>query len=311
VEARCYRSAHLPGPARGVANPRAATYTAAVTRGSNPGDPDPFEGLVLDESFVASARTKEAAAQERMARARRIAEGHGQLTGPGDGTAGLVTAPPEHQRRAGVGHWRRWRFGGRPGPERPANRRPWLIVLGLVTLGLLVAVFLGGRTTPPGTTSPSGPRFDGGGGRAPTIGPAPSSLPLPTSTLATVNPVTGECLSVPDAGSATGSPLVGPVICTQAHSQQIVAVLTAVAGPAAAYPSGAAAAALALRLCAAAAARFVTGTGASLPSTLAYQLNLPSEPAWAHGARAGWCAVTAADGSPLSRSWAAPAGTQA
>ena len=47
------------------------------------GEPDPFDDLVLDESFIAGA-PKEDAADERIAKAARIARGNDRLAAAGE-----------------------------------------------------------------------------------------------------------------------------------------------------------------------------------------------------------------------------------
>jgi hypothetical protein len=74
------------------------------------GDHDPFEGLVLNESFIAGAERREETAEERLARLRRIDEQHQALAQEREAHRRAVAkAEKRSQRRRrlrGGGQWR-------------------------------------------------------------------------------------------------------------------------------------------------------------------------------------------------------------
>ena len=54
-------------------------------------NPDPFDDIVFDESFIAGA-PKEATADERIAKAARIARGNDRLAAAGEIAIGIAAA---------------------------------------------------------------------------------------------------------------------------------------------------------------------------------------------------------------------------
>lgn len=80
--------------------------------------PDPFDDLVLDETFVAGG-PKEAPADERIARASRIARGNDRLSAAGEIADGT----------------------GKPGSRRLRRSTPW-IAIGVIVAAVIVVLAL-------------------------------------------------------------------------------------------------------------------------------------------------------------------------
>jgi hypothetical protein len=80
--------------------------------------PDPFDDIVLDESFVAGG-PREAAANERIAKASRIARGNDRLAAAGEIADGT----------------------GKPGNRRLRRSTPWILI-GVVAAVAIVAFAL-------------------------------------------------------------------------------------------------------------------------------------------------------------------------
>lgn len=80
--------------------------------------PDPFDDIVLDENFIAGG-PREAAADERIAKASRIARGNDRLAAAGEIADGT----------------------GKPGYRRLRRSTPWIII-GVAVAVAIVAVAL-------------------------------------------------------------------------------------------------------------------------------------------------------------------------
>lgn len=73
---------------------------AEPAESGQPDPADPFAGLVLDDEFVKAARTREAAAADRVHRAGRIAREHHRLESEREILGRAPTgAVPHHRRR--------------------------------------------------------------------------------------------------------------------------------------------------------------------------------------------------------------------
>jgi hypothetical protein len=83
---------------------------------STPPEPDPFDELVIDESFAAGG-PREESAEERVARARRIARENDRLRAAGEISDG----------------------SGKPGFRRMRRSAPWILV-GAIVAGVIVLV---------------------------------------------------------------------------------------------------------------------------------------------------------------------------
>lgn len=83
---------------------------------STPPEPDPFDDLVIDEDFAAGG-PREESAEERIARARRIARENDRLRAAGEISDGT----------------------GKPGRRRMRRTVPWIVV-GALVAGVIVLV---------------------------------------------------------------------------------------------------------------------------------------------------------------------------
>ena len=82
-------------------------------------EPDPFDELVLDESFVAEG-VKEAAADERIAQANRIARSNDRLRASGEISGG----------------------SGKPRFHRVRKSAPWIAIGAAIAIGIEVVVLI-------------------------------------------------------------------------------------------------------------------------------------------------------------------------
>jgi hypothetical protein len=82
-------------------------------------EPDPFDELVLDENFVADG-PKEAAADERIAKAARIARSNDQLKAEGEIADG----------------------SGKPRFQRVRKSAPWIAIGAIVGVAIVVIVLI-------------------------------------------------------------------------------------------------------------------------------------------------------------------------
>lgn len=82
-------------------------------------EPDPFDELILDESFLQDA-PKEASADERIAKAQRIARGNEQLRAAGEISDGT----------------------GKPRFHRVRKSAPWIGVGAVIAVVIIVVVLI-------------------------------------------------------------------------------------------------------------------------------------------------------------------------
>jgi len=82
-------------------------------------EPDPFDELVLDESFIADG-PKEAAADERIAQAARIARSNDELKAAGEIADG----------------------SGKPRFHRMRKSAPWIAIGAIVAVAIVVVVLI-------------------------------------------------------------------------------------------------------------------------------------------------------------------------
>ena len=82
-------------------------------------EPDPFDELVLDESFVADG-VKEASADERIEQANRIARGNDRLRREGEIADGT----------------------GKPRFQRARKSAPWIAVGAVIGIAIVVIVLI-------------------------------------------------------------------------------------------------------------------------------------------------------------------------
>ena len=82
-------------------------------------EPDPFDDLVLDEDFVAGG-VAEAAADERIRKARRIAQSNDRLKASGEIADG----------------------SGKPRYHRVRKSAPWIAIGAVVAVAIVVVVLL-------------------------------------------------------------------------------------------------------------------------------------------------------------------------
>lgn len=82
-------------------------------------EPDPFDDLVLDEDFVAGG-VSEAAADERIAKARRIARSNDRLKASGEIADG----------------------SGKPRYHRVRKSAPWIAIGAVVAVAIVVIVLI-------------------------------------------------------------------------------------------------------------------------------------------------------------------------
>ncbi len=82
-------------------------------------EPDPFDELVLDESFIAEG-PKEAAADERIAQANRIARSNDRLKAQGEIADG----------------------SGKPRFQRVRKSAPWIAIGAIVGIAIIVIVLV-------------------------------------------------------------------------------------------------------------------------------------------------------------------------
>ena len=82
-------------------------------------EPDPFDDLVIDESFIADG-VKEAAAEERIAQANRIARSNDRLKASGEISDG----------------------SGKPRFHRVRKSAPWIAIGAVVGIAIVVVVLI-------------------------------------------------------------------------------------------------------------------------------------------------------------------------
>ena len=82
-------------------------------------EPDPFDELVLDESFIAEG-PKEAAADERIAQANRIARSNDRLKAQGEIAVG----------------------SGKPRFQRVRKSAPWIAIGAIVGIAIIAIVLV-------------------------------------------------------------------------------------------------------------------------------------------------------------------------
>jgi hypothetical protein len=82
-------------------------------------EPDPFDELVLDESFIADGR-KEATAEERIAQANRIARSNDRLRAQGEIADGT----------------------GKPRFQRVRKSAPWIAIGAAIAIAIVVVVLI-------------------------------------------------------------------------------------------------------------------------------------------------------------------------
>ena len=82
-------------------------------------EPDPFDELILNEDFIADGR-KEATAEERIAKANRIARSNDRLRAAGEISDG----------------------SGKPGFQRVRKSAPWIAIGAVIAIAIVVLVLI-------------------------------------------------------------------------------------------------------------------------------------------------------------------------